>query len=219
MGDGVDEIAVGVLGEALEGHHAAGGMPDQTLQLIAPVHGNLGVGVQGKAPHAGTAGTGQRWRLAFNAKPRANAPDFLASLLPEGAMLLHRGGHGTGQLGHVVTQRIMPRRYHIIRANVQIPQLPQRADDASADRLDHSGDVGIAGRLAFDIPGLEALDGELEIDAYGEDHMISHRSQSELGSLEASYSRRRALVEGAGHVRKRPGVQCRTMAVAPGCHK
>jgi hypothetical protein len=48
MGEGVDEIAVGVLGQALQGHRAAGGIPDQALQLVAPMGRDLGVGVEGK---------------------------------------------------------------------------------------------------------------------------------------------------------------------------
>ena len=45
MGEGVDEIAVGVFGQALQGHRAAGGIPDQALQLVAPMGRDLGVGV------------------------------------------------------------------------------------------------------------------------------------------------------------------------------
>src|SRR5262245_29042234 len=64
MGEGIDEIAVGVLCEALQRYRAAGGITDQALQLVAPMGGDLGVGVERKAPHAGTAGTGECWRLA-----------------------------------------------------------------------------------------------------------------------------------------------------------
>ena len=49
MGEGVDEIAVGVLRQALQGHRAAGGIPDQALQLVAPMGRDLGVGVERKA--------------------------------------------------------------------------------------------------------------------------------------------------------------------------
>ncbi len=57
MDEGVDEIAVGIFLEALQGHGTAGGITDQAFQLIAPVRGGLSVGVQGKPMHAGTAGT------------------------------------------------------------------------------------------------------------------------------------------------------------------
>ena len=40
-----------------------------------------------------------------------------------------------------------------------------------ADLLDHGGDVGIAGRLGFDKPGLEPLIGAIEIDPFEEDAM------------------------------------------------
>jgi hypothetical protein len=59
---------------------------------------DLGVGMQGKALHAGTAGTSKCWGLALIAKPRADAPDLLASPLPKGDALLHGGHHGTGEL-------------------------------------------------------------------------------------------------------------------------
>ena len=68
MGAGVDEIAVGVLGQALQGHRAAGGIPDQALQLVAPMGRDLGVGVEGKPVDASTAGTGECWCLARVAK-------------------------------------------------------------------------------------------------------------------------------------------------------
>jgi hypothetical protein len=47
MGEGVEEIAVGLFLEALQGHGTAGGITEQAFQLITPVRGDLGVGVQG----------------------------------------------------------------------------------------------------------------------------------------------------------------------------
>src|SRR2546423_15639621 len=41
MGEGLDEIAVGLYLEALQRHGATGGIADQALQLIAPVRRNL----------------------------------------------------------------------------------------------------------------------------------------------------------------------------------
>jgi hypothetical protein len=58
--------------------------------------------------HAGTAGTWERGRLAHVAKSRAEALDLLASLLPKGDALLHRGRHGTGELGFVTHQGSKP---------------------------------------------------------------------------------------------------------------
>ena len=48
-GEGVDEIAVGVFRQALQGHGAARGIPDQAFQLVPPMRWDLGVGVQRKA--------------------------------------------------------------------------------------------------------------------------------------------------------------------------
>ena len=92
-----------VLRQTLQGHGTTGRIADQALQLVAPMGRDLGVGVQGKALHAGTAGTGQRGRLTLVAKAGANAPDLLASPLAKGDALLHRGRHGAGEFGGVVT--------------------------------------------------------------------------------------------------------------------
>jgi hypothetical protein len=105
LGERVDEIAVGVLRQALQGHRAAGSIADQAFQLVAPMGGDLGVGVERKALHAGTAGTSKRKRLALGAKARTHAPNLLASSLAKGDALLHRGHHGAGQLGGVIDQR------------------------------------------------------------------------------------------------------------------
>jgi hypothetical protein len=77
-------------------------VPNEALQLSAPMGRDLGSGVQGKALHAGTAGTGKRGRLALVTQSRANALDLLASPLPKGDTLLHRGRHSTGEHGRIV---------------------------------------------------------------------------------------------------------------------
>jgi hypothetical protein len=51
-----------------QGQRAAGGIPAQAFPLVAPMGGDLGVGVQGKALHARTAGPRAPWRLALGAK-------------------------------------------------------------------------------------------------------------------------------------------------------
>ena len=61
------------------------------LQLVTPMRGNLGVGMQGKALDAGTAGTGARGCLAIPAKPCTHAPHLLARPLAKGQALLHGG--------------------------------------------------------------------------------------------------------------------------------
>jgi len=68
VGEGIDEIAIGVLCQALQGYRAVGSIANQAFQLVPPMGGDLGVGVQGKPVDAGTAGTGERWYLARVAK-------------------------------------------------------------------------------------------------------------------------------------------------------
>jgi hypothetical protein len=82
--------------QARQGHRATSSIAEQVLQLIPPVRGDLGVGMQGKALHAGTAGTAQYGRLAHMAKACAKAPHLLASPLAKGDALLHGGHHGSG---------------------------------------------------------------------------------------------------------------------------
>jgi hypothetical protein len=106
MGKGVNEIAMGVLGQALQRHGPARRIVEQALQLIASMRGHLGVGMQGESRHAGTAGTGQRGRLTGVAKPCADAPHPLSRPLAKGEALLHRGRQGLGQLGGVIAQGI-----------------------------------------------------------------------------------------------------------------
>ena len=49
MSEGIDEIAIGVLCEALQRHRAAGGIADQAFQLIALLHrGRQGPGEFGR---------------------------------------------------------------------------------------------------------------------------------------------------------------------------
>jgi len=157
-----------------QGHRAAGGIADQALQLVAPMGGDLGVGVERKALHAGTAGTGKRGRLALGAKACANAPNLLASSLAKGDALLHRGRHGAGQLGGVIDQRIISRGHGDVEARFQVPELPQFANDAPADLLDHVGDVSVSRWLARKKTRCAPLVGTIQIDPLKKDKMIMH---------------------------------------------
>src|SRR5215831_6056596 len=132
---------------------------------------NRRVGVQGKALDAGTAGTGERWGLALVAKARANAPDPLAGPLPKSNALLHRGSHGPGELGFVLSQGIIPRGHGGVATRFEVAQLAELPDDPMADFLHDGCHVGIAGRLALEKAGLAALVGALEIDPLEEDTM------------------------------------------------
>ena len=99
VGEGVDEVAVGVLRQTLQRHGPARGIADQALQLIAPVRGICVLAWREKPVDADTAGSGERGRLACGTEARAEAPDFLASPLAKGEALLHGGRQGPGQLG------------------------------------------------------------------------------------------------------------------------
>jgi hypothetical protein len=59
----IKEVAVGIFLEALQRHSTAGRIAYEALSLIPPVRGDLGVGMPGKALHAGTAGTNECWHL------------------------------------------------------------------------------------------------------------------------------------------------------------
>ena len=72
VGESIDEIAVGVFLEALQGHGPTGGIAEQTLQLIAPMRWNRRVGVEGKPVDTGTARTREPGRFALSAKARAD---------------------------------------------------------------------------------------------------------------------------------------------------
>jgi hypothetical protein len=120
---------------------------------------------------AGTASAAEGWLLAFRTKARSNAPHLLPRAFAKGDALLHRGRHGTGEFGGVVAQRIISRGHGGVDARFQVPELPQCADDAPADLLDHRGDVGIAGRLALEKARREALVGAIERDPLEEDAM------------------------------------------------
>src|SRR5439155_497190 len=176
---------------------------DQALQLIAPMRRNLGVGVQGKALDAGTAGTGERWGLARGAKPRANAPDPLAGPLPKSHALLHRSGHRAGELRGVLSQGVIAGRHHRVATRFEVPQMAERANDPPTDLLDHGGDGGVGRRLPLDKPGLEACLGAIEVDALKKDAMKMEieidgtaetldkgdRSRLDIGPLETSCDR------------------------------
>jgi len=105
------------------------------------------------------------------AKPCAKTPDLLAGPLAEGNALLHRGGHGTGQLRRVVKQGIISRGHGGVDARFQVPELPQCADDAPADLLDYVCDVGVSRWLAREKTRRAPLVGAIEIDPLKEDNM------------------------------------------------
>jgi hypothetical protein len=123
MSEGIDQITVGVALQTPQWHGTAGRIAEQAFQLISPVRGDLGVGVQGKPVDTGTTGTGACGMFPCIAKPRAKAPDLLAGPLPKGDALLDGGRYGTGQLGGVIDQRIIPRGQGVVETHLQIPEV------------------------------------------------------------------------------------------------
>jgi hypothetical protein len=68
MREGVDQIAVGVLDQALESYRTAGGRADELFSLIPPVGRDSSVGVERKPVDTGTPRPREPWRLALGAK-------------------------------------------------------------------------------------------------------------------------------------------------------
>jgi hypothetical protein len=114
VGESVDEIASGVLLQALQCHRASGRRADQSFQLVEAMRGNLGVRGEGKPVDTGTARPHQGRVLTLIAKPCANAPALLSSPLAKGNALLSRGRQGVSQLGFV--------RRQVLRGGYSIPQ-------------------------------------------------------------------------------------------------
>src|SRR5437867_11132025 len=107
MGEGVDEIAVGVLCQPLQGHRTACGIAEQALQLIPPMRRNLGLSVERKAVHTGTPRTGEPGRFALRAKARADAAHVLSGSFSTRDALLDRSRHGAGELRGGVSSEII----------------------------------------------------------------------------------------------------------------
>src|SRR5262252_3212481 len=133
------------------------------------MRGDVGVGVLRKPVDAGTAWTAQEKALALGANARAHAPHLLPRSFAKGDALLHRGRQGAGELRCVVPQGVIACLHSGVEARFQIPELPQCADDTSADFLDHGGDVRVGRWLTLHKTWLEVLVGAIEIDPLEED--------------------------------------------------
>jgi hypothetical protein len=136
MRERVDQIAVGVCLEALQGHGATGRIADELFQLIPPMRRNRRVGVEGKPVDTGTVRTGEPGRLALRAKARADTAPRLAGPFSAGDALLHGGRHGAGELRGGVAQRVIPGGHGGVHTRLQIPQPAQFPDDPSTDLLE-----------------------------------------------------------------------------------
>src|SRR5262249_20958088 len=128
MGERVDQIAVGVCLEALQGHGATGRIADELFQLIPPMRRNRRVGVEGKPVDTGAVRTREPGRLTLRAKARADTAHRLAGPFSEGDALLHGGRHGAGELRGGVAQGIIPGDHGSLHARFQVAQPAERAD-------------------------------------------------------------------------------------------
>ena len=69
-----------------------------------------------------------------------------------------------GELGCIIDERIISRGHRGVEARFQVPELPQCADDAPADLLDHVGDGGVRRWLAWEKAWWAPLVGAIQID-------------------------------------------------------
>jgi hypothetical protein len=171
MGEGIEEIAVGVFLEALQGHGTPGGRADELFQLIAAMGRDLRVGVEGKAVDAGATRPREPGRLTLVTKSGADAPDVLAGPVPDGDAVLDGGGQGAGELRGGVAQRIIPGGHGGLQARLQIPQPAERADHAATDLLEDRGDVTIGRRRAREQAWFAPFGSAIEGDTLHEDAM------------------------------------------------
>jgi len=162
-------MLVGCQARSSEGNSS---IADQAFQLVAPMGGDLGGGVERKAVDAGTACPGERGLLALVAKACANMTDLLASPLPKGDALLHRGRQGPGELGGVIDQRIIACLHHGVETRFEVPEMAELADDSMADLLDDVSDVGVGRGRDCEKAWLASLVGAIQIDPFKEDNMI-----------------------------------------------
>ena len=65
----------------------------------------------------------------------------------KGNTLRHRGGHGVGQLGGLITGRVVARGHDVLRAGCERAHLAQLADDTPTDLLGWAHQPGQAGVL------------------------------------------------------------------------
>src|SRR4029453_9661933 len=129
---------------------------DELCQLIPPVCGDSGIGVERKPVDTGTARTSEPWRLARSAKARADAPHVLAGPFPTRDAVLDGGRPGAGELWCGVTEGIIPGGHGGLHARLQRAPVAQGADHAPTELLDHGGNGGVGGRRAREKAGLQA---------------------------------------------------------------
>ncbi|MDH3602695.1 MAG: hypothetical protein OEU26_24040 [Candidatus Tectomicrobia bacterium] len=102
--------------------------------------------------------------------------------------MLHRSGHGAGEFGLFVHQRIIAGGHRGIDAGLQVAQLAQCANHPLADLVDDLGNVSIAGGIDLDKLRLETLSGTIAVDPLYENQVVMfvYGAGSETNKL-ASY--------------------------------
>src|SRR5262249_58657526 len=93
-----------------------------------PMRWNRRVGVERKAMSAGTARTGESWRLALRTKARADAAHVLAGPFAISDALLHRGRHSAREFWCGVAQGVIPGGHRGLHTHFQIAQPAELAD-------------------------------------------------------------------------------------------
>jgi hypothetical protein len=127
VGERVDQIAVGVFLEALQGHGATGRIADELFQLIPPMRRNRRVGVEGKPVDTGAVRTREPGRLALRAKARADATHLLSGAFATSDAVLDRSCHGAGEFRGGIAQGIIPGGYGGLHIRFQIAPPAQLA--------------------------------------------------------------------------------------------
>src|SRR5215831_13954505 len=178
MREGVDEVAVGVCLEALQGHGPTGRIADEAFQLIPPMRRNGCIGMERKAVHTGTARPRELWCLALRAKTRADTADVLPGPVPKGDALLYRGCHGVGEFRGGLAQGIIPGGHGGLDARFQIAQLAELANDSVADLPDHGGNVRVGRGLALEKAWRATLVRAIQIDSLQEEQVIVHMDET-----------------------------------------
>jgi hypothetical protein len=132
---------MGIFRKTLKRHSASRRIPQQAFQLVTPMRWDLGVGMERKPVDTGTAGARQCGVFLFIPKARANAAHVLSGPLPKGEALRDGGHHGAGELGLVVTQRIIPRGHGVVDTRLQVSQPTQRDGTIVYNELSSVDDV------------------------------------------------------------------------------
>ena len=174
LGAGGDQIAVGIVLEALQRHGPAGRIAHALCPLIPPMRRHRWVGGQRKPVDTGPPRPSEPWRRALRAQTRADTASVLPGPVPAGAARLHRSRQGAGELRGGIAPRILLGGHGGRQARLQIAQPAPLTDAPSTARLEDRGHVRIAGGLALEQARRAPLIGAIALDARQEKPVIGH---------------------------------------------